>query len=139
ASAPLVRVELDGETVAEVRPGRPRRDLPEGGPPPGAPCGFAIAIPPRFLDGTRRRSLRVTAGEEALVLCACEGSVVTDPAEEMLRAWRLEAVSRGVWRIESLASVEGRLEGLGWAVPPRGRVPAVPVALFVEGRRVPIA
>jgi hypothetical protein len=59
----------------------------------------------------------------------------------MLRAWRLEAVARGVWRIESLALAEGRLEGVGWAVPPRGRVGAAgpPVALFAEGRRVPVS
>lgn len=138
AAPPLVRIELDGETVAEARPDRPRRDLPEGGPPAGAPCGFTIALPPRFLDG-KRRALRVTAGEEALLLCAREGIAITDPVEEMLRAWRLEAVSRGAWRIESLAFAEGRLEGLGWAVPPRGRVPAMPVALFAEGRRVPVA
>ncbi|MBX6374649.1 MAG: class I SAM-dependent methyltransferase [Acetobacteraceae bacterium] len=138
AVAPLVRVELDGEIVAEARPEHPRRDLPEGGPPVGAPCGFAIALPPRLLDG-RPRALRVTAGEEALVLCARDGVAIVDPAEEMLRAWRIEAVSRGAWRIESLVSAEGRLEGLGWAVPPRGRVPAAPVALFVEGQRLPVS
>ncbi len=120
-AAPTLRVDIDGQTAAELRPDRERRDLPPAGPPPGARCGFTWPIPLR--DG-RPHHLRVTAAETGLVLFDRAGLVFDDPARELLKAWTRESVAHGLWRIERLErGADGRLNGFGWAVPPGG-VPA---------------
>lgn len=135
---PLLRLEVDGTVVAEGRPDHPARGAPIEGPPPGARAGFALPLPPHLV-GRRLRDVRLLAGPEALPLLSRPALLLADPAEEIARAWRREALRDGLWRIESMTTHDdGGLQGRLWAVPPRGAAPLRPPALFLGAARVPL-
>ncbi len=84
---------------------------------------FAMPVPAHLL-GREVHELRLVAGAEALPLLSRPRVLLADPMEELARAWRVEAVRHGVWRVESLAwQTDGAIEGILWAVPPRGVAP----------------
>ena len=96
---PALRLEIGGEVVAHAAPG--------GGE------AFALAIP-AHLVGREVRDLRILAGGEDLPLLERPTLLLADPAEELARAWRIEAVRRGLWRIEALEWVA--VDGALWTV-----------------------
>jgi SAM-dependent methyltransferase len=99
---------------------------------------FAIGVPAHLL-GREVRDLRLLAGAEDLPLLARPRVLLADPAEELARAWRIEAVRRGFWRIDSLSwQPDGAVEGVAWAIPPRGEAPLRPPHLLLAGQRVPL-
>lgn len=121
APAPLV-LDIGGDVVA-------RSDARAG-------AEFALPVP-AHLFGREVHELRLLAGPEELPLLSRPRVLLADPVEELARAWRVEAVRHGIWRVESLASQsDGAIEGTLWAVPPRGVAPARPPHLDVGGGRV---
>jgi hypothetical protein len=108
------------------------RSAPRGG------AEFALDVPPELL-GRRVRDLAVLAGAEGLPLLARPAVLLADPVEELARAWRVEAVRQGAWRIDSLDwRPDGAIEGLAWAIPPRGAPPDRAPHLLAGGARVPL-
>ncbi|BDG71951.1 class I SAM-dependent methyltransferase [Roseomonas fluvialis] len=123
APAPLC-LRVGGEVVA-------RSTAREG-------ADFAIDLPAHLL-GREVRDLHVLAGDEDLPLLARPRVLLADPAEELARAWRIEAVQRGFWRIDSLAwQPDGAVEGVAWAIPPRAVPPDRPPHLVLAGAQVPL-
>ncbi len=123
ADAPQLRLEVEGQVVGEARA--------------GADGAFALALPPHLL-GRTASGLRVVAGPEALPLLARPALLLADPAEELAQAWRVEAVRRGLWRIEALDwQADGALEGEVWALPPRALDTGAP-HLRLGAVRVPL-
>jgi SAM-dependent methyltransferase len=123
SAAPLT-LEIDGRQVARVMP--------------AAAGSFALAVPADLL-GREVRDLRVLAGGEDLPLLARPRLLLADPAEELARAWRIEAVRRGLWRIEALDwRPDGAVEGVAWAIPPRAIAPERMPRIACGAQRVPL-
>ena len=102
-------LEIDGQAVAHVTP-------TDGE-------SFALAVPAHLL-GREVRDLRILAGGEGLPLLARPRLLLADPSAELARAWRIESVRRGLWRIEALDwQPDGAVEGVVWAIPPRAVAP----------------
>jgi SAM-dependent methyltransferase len=119
-----LRLQVDGQTVARAAP----RDAES----------FALAVPANLV-GREVRDLRILAGAEDLPLLARPRVLLADPAEELARAWRVEAVRRGLWRIESLDwQPDGAVEGTLWAIPPRAAAPDRPPHLALGAGWVPL-
>jgi SAM-dependent methyltransferase len=109
---PVLRLEAGGEVVAETSA--------------GTDGAFALPLPPHLL-GREAAGLRILAGAEGLPLLDRPRLLLADPVEELAQAWRVEALRRGLWRIESLDwQADGALEGVVWALPPRALAPARP-------------
>lgn len=135
-AAPLLRLEVAGQVVAEGQPDLPVRAAPPDGLPTGALAGFALRLPAELV-GRRLRDVRLLAGPERLPLLARPALLLADPAEELARAWRCEALRDGLWRLEAIErDPDGSVRGRVWAVPPRGAPSLSPPALFLRGARV---
>jgi SAM-dependent methyltransferase len=136
--APGLRLEIGGEVVAEGDAGEMLRAAPPDGPPANAAAGFVLAVPPHLV-GRPLRDVRLLAGPEALPLLARPALLLADPAEELARAWRCEALRDGLWRIDAvMRQDDGGWRARLWAVPPRGSPPIAPPSLYLGGGRIPL-
>lgn len=119
-----VSLDIGGQAVARVAAG-------------GAEA-FTLEVPGHLL-GREVRDLRILAGAEALPLLARPRLLLADPAEELARAWRVQTVRRGVWRVETLEwQPDGAVEGVVWAIPPGAMMPDRPPHLLLGQERVPL-
>jgi SAM-dependent methyltransferase len=123
-------LRINGETVA--------RDEAVARDTPGDAGAFALAVPGHLI-GREVRDLCILAGAEDLPLLARPRLLLADPVEELARAWRIEAVRRGLWRIDSLDwRPDGAVDGVAWAIPPRARMPEHPPRIVLDTMQWPL-
>ncbi|WP_149535621.1 class I SAM-dependent methyltransferase [Siccirubricoccus phaeus] len=128
--APRLAIEVNGAVVAELVPELVLPGLVKAGLGDGK-GGFAWAIPAALCDPAPCH-LRLLAAEDRSLIFDHPKARLAQPAEELLRAWKQEALSQGLWVLESVAEAKGQLSGAGWAIPPRAQPQKL--QLLVNGR-----